>query len=325
MMQERAITAEGAGSRQVWSAANFYVAFKRDQMGKTRETPFYWRPEANDVQLAAKPDEKETFVRVKSTKQADTEDVHIALRPNFIALLREDSIGWQNVVVEERSVRITTNNGTFVTVSEDGSFCCDSGDDVTTVERSGRVIKHTQYLDAVLLADGSDHACRLSERDLFANLEEGFEEQPRRTARRVWEAAEFYMAFNKDKMGNVRNRPVYWTPERASVQIDEHPDDKETFIRLKSIKQSDTEDVHIALRPDFMGFLREAAMGWKSIIIQERDVKIMMGDGTMIRIDLFGSVTRLTDTDETEVSHLAEVRKWTGDQESYMSHQGGCV
>ena len=34
----------------------------------------------------------------------------------------------------------------------------------------------------------------------------------------------------------------------------------------------------------------------------------------MIRIDLFGSVARLTDTDDTEVSPLCEVRKWTGDQ-----------
>jgi len=38
------------------------------------------------------------------------------------------------------------------------------------------------------------------------------------------------MTFNKDKMGNVRNRPFHWTPERAGVQIDENPDDKEAFI-----------------------------------------------------------------------------------------------
>jgi len=292
MMQERAITAEAASSRMVWTAANFYVAFKRDQMGKKRETPFYWRPEVNDVQMSTKPDEKEVFVRVKSTKQADTEDVHIALRPNFIGFVREDSLGWQNVIVEERCVRITTNNGTFLTISEDGSFCCDSGDDVTMVERSGRVIKQTQYLDAVMSPDGGDCASRPSERDLFASFEEGSEEQPRRSARRIWESAEFYMTFNRDKMGNARNRPFHWTPEHAGVQIDPNPDDKEAFIHLKSTRYSETEDVHIALRPDFIGIVRDNAMGWKSIIVHEREVQILMADGAMIRIDLFGSVVR---------------------------------
>lgn len=322
MNQAQQQTARDRKPRSIWTAANFYVAFKRDQMGKKRETPFYWRPETNDVQLTAKPDEKETFVRVKSVKQADAEDVHIALRPNFIGLLREDSLGWQNVIVEERSVRVVTNNGAFVTISEDGSFSCDHGDDITLVERSGRVIKQTQYLDAVMSADGADHACRTSERDICEDGDAGSATPPRRTARRVWESAEFYITFNKDKMGNVRNRPFHWRPERASVQIDSSPEDKEAFIRLKSTKQADTEDVHIALRPDFIGILRENEAGWQSIVVYEREVKILMADGTMMRIDLFGSVARLTDTDETEVSHLCEVRKWIGDQLSYMSPWG---
>ncbi len=291
-------------------------------MGKTRATPFYWRPETNDVQLSPKPDEKETFVRVRSTKQADTEDVHIALRPNFIGLLREDSIGWQNVVVEERCVRVTTNNGVFVTLSEDSSFCCDSGDDVTMVERSGRVIKQTQYVDAVMSPGGGDCASRPSQQDIFGSFDEGSDEQSLRTAPRVWEAAEFYMTFNKDKLGNVRNQPFHWKPERAGVQIDENPGDKEAFIRLKSTKGADAEDVHIALRPDFIGILRENVVGWQSIIIYEREVRVMMADGTMLRIDLFGSVVRCSDEGETEVSHLAEVRKWTGDKLSYMSPWG---
>ncbi|EEE35242.1 conserved hypothetical protein [Rhodobacteraceae bacterium KLH11] len=309
-------------NRRVWTAANFYVAFKCDQMGKTRETPFYWRPETNDVQLSPKPDEKETFVRVRSTKQADTEDVHIALRPNFIGLLREDSIGWQNVIVEERCVRVTTNNGVFVTIPEDGSFRCDSGDDVTTVERSGRVIKQTQYVDAIMSPSGADCVCRPSQQDLFGSFEESSEKQPPRMARRVWQAAEFYMAFNKDKFGNARNQPFHWKPERAGVQIDENPDDKEAFIRLKSTKGADAEDVHIALRPDFIALLRENAIGWKTILVHERDVRVMMADGVMIRIDLFGSVVRCSEDSETEVSHLTEVRKWTGDQLTYMSPWG---
>ncbi len=322
MIQARKNTAEDNGSRQVWAAANFYVAFKRDQMGKKRETPFYWRPDANEVQLNARPEDKEVFARIKSNKQPDTEDVHIALRPNFIGLMREDSIGWQNVIVEERCVRVITNNGAFVSIAEDGSFFCDHGDDLTTVERTGRVIKRTQYLDAVMSADGQQFANRLSDAFFSEPAEDSAKQPQRRTARRVWDSAEFYMAFHKDKMGNARNRPFHWTPERSSLLIDQNPEDKEAFIHLRSTKQVDSEDVHIALRPDFIGILREVETGWQSIVVYEREVNILMADGTMIRIDLLGSVARLTDTDETEVSHLAEVRKWSGDQVSYMSHWG---
>ena len=153
------MTTLATSARRVWTSAQLYIGFHRDQNGRKRETPRVWFPKNARAKLHADPDEQETFVVLKSADGDAARDIQIKLRPDVIVLRRDCPETWQGVVVEQYGIKIKSGDVT-IRINCDGSITREDGEGTTWVEADGGVLKQTEFVDASMSADGTELARR---------------------------------------------------------------------------------------------------------------------------------------------------------------------
>ena len=139
---------------RIWKSAQLYIGFHTDQNGNVREQAKVWPPKNAKATIHSNVKEQEAFIEVRAEDKTQTRDIQIRLQPDKIVLRRDPhDIGWEGIVVEDDSVAIRVN-GTWVRIKVDGAITRESDDDTTYIEADGSVLKKTEYVDAMMSADG---------------------------------------------------------------------------------------------------------------------------------------------------------------------------
>ncbi len=140
-------------AQRVWRSAQLYIGFHRDQQGNQRSQARVWPPKNARATINPDPTDQEAFVVVKAADKTKTEDVQIKLHPDRIVLRRDESVGWEGIMLKEHSVAVHVN-GIWININADGSVAHDLDGDMTYVESDGAVLKKTEYVDAMMSGDG---------------------------------------------------------------------------------------------------------------------------------------------------------------------------
>jgi len=141
--------------RRIWSSAQLYIGFHRDQKGNLRKEAHVWPPKNANATIDPNPEDKEAFVVVKSANQDVSSDVQIKMHPDKIVLRRDEDAGWAGILVKPDRVAVQVN-GVWININADGSIAHDLDGDMTYVEADGAVLKKTQYVDAMMSGDGTE-------------------------------------------------------------------------------------------------------------------------------------------------------------------------
>ncbi len=146
-------------ARQVWKSVQLYVGFHRDPAGRKRDTAKVWPPKNANASIGQDPDERETFLVVKTAARKEPRDIQVKLRPDKIVLRRDEGPAWQGVIIGDYTIDIQVN-GRWVHVCADGSVRQEIGDDITWIEADGAVLNKTEFAEATMSGDGENLARR---------------------------------------------------------------------------------------------------------------------------------------------------------------------
>ena len=107
--------------------------------------------------------------------------------------------------------------------------------------------------------------------------------------RAIWERAQLLIAFHRDPARKRRAAPYLWPPKGSSAGLRADTSEQETFVHMRGADR--TDDVQLKLRQNAIIARREPGRGWSGIEINDRCVRVLVGD-VWVEIDPLGAIKR---------------------------------
>lgn len=141
---------------------------------------------------------------------------------------------------------------------------------------------------------------------------------------RKWRSACLLVGFHRNRAGVRREKPFFWSPDKAHAGIGDDPQHSETVCVVSSVTGNRDEDVQIKLHPDKIVLRRGQEDCWTGIIVTDTDVQVQVA-GKWIRIGHDGRVELKTDLDTTSVEADGSVLKELDGVWATMSGDGSKI
>lgn len=142
--------------KAAWKSAQLMIAFHKDKQKEKRPEPLMWRPKDATARLPDDPEDREAILQLQG--DGDARDVQIKMRPEHIALSRDDdaAIGWSGIVADPYEVRVRVG-AAWIRIKADGAIRreTDGQAGAIEIEADGTMFSLQDECEIMVTGDGS--------------------------------------------------------------------------------------------------------------------------------------------------------------------------